>query len=98
MSRFNRSSVLSQVLFHGSHADLQPGDIVSPREHEHAYAFGSARPASEFGSVYQVAPIDPVEKRQETVKWRRENPMHMSRDNVHTSKRGFQVVKVVNKK
>lgn len=92
MSRFNRSSVLSQALFHGSMTDLAPGDVIKPQEHEHAYAFGSARPASEFGSVYHVTPLDPVEKRQETVKWRKSNPQHMSRDNVHVSKSGFKVV------
>ena len=93
MSRSHlRSSVLSQALFHGSHAELSPGDVIEPRDHEHAYAFGSARPASEFGSVYQVAPIDPVEKRQETVKWRKNNPMHMSQENIHVSRKGFKVV------
>ena len=92
MSRFNSSSVLSQQLFHGTHAELNPGDVIEPQEHEHAYAFGSSRPASEFGSVYQVSPVDPVEKRQETVKWRKNNPMHMSQNNVHVSRKGFKVV------
>jgi hypothetical protein len=88
----SRSSVLSQVLFHGSSAELNPGDVIEPRHHEHAYAFGSAQPASEFGSVYQVTPVDPVEKRQETVKWRKSNKMHMSQDNIHVSRKGFKVV------
>lgn len=86
------TSVLSQVLFHGTSSALKPGDIIEPREHDHAYAFGRAFHAKDFGTVYQVAPIDPVEKRQETVQWRKANKLHMSGGDVHVSKKGFRVV------
>lgn len=89
--RWNRSSVLSQALFHGTFAELKPGDIVEPREHEHAYTFGNARPASEFGNVYKVTPVDPVEKRKETMQWRKNNPLHTLQNDVHVSKKGFRV-------
>jgi len=92
MSRFNRSSVLSHQLFHGTSEDLKPGDIIEPRDHDHAFAFGKAIHARDFGTVYHVTPVDPVEKRQETVKWRKNNPMHMSGQDVHVSKQGFKVV------
>lgn len=92
MNRGSRSSVLSQQLFHGSSAELSPGDVIEPREHDHAYAFGKAIHAKDFGMVYQVRPIDPVEKRQETVQWRKSNRLHMSGQDVHVSKKGFRVV------
>jgi hypothetical protein len=92
MNRGSRSSVLSQQLFHGSYAELNPGDIIEPKDHDHAYAFGKARHASDFGSVYQVTPLDPVEKRQETVQWRKSNKLHMAGGDVHVSKKGFKVV------
>ena len=89
-----RSSVLSQTLFHGSHVDLSPGDIVEPKDHDHAFAFGKSRHASEFGTVYEVTPVDPVEKRQETVQWRKDRRDHGLHGDIHVSKKGFKVVKV----
>lgn len=74
-------------------AELNPGDVVEPKEHDHAYAFGTVTPARDFGNVYEVKPVDPVEKRQETVAWRKKNTLHMSQNNVHVSKKGFKVVK-----
>ena len=93
MNRGSRSSVLSKVLFHGTNAELNPGDVIEPRDHEHAFAFGKPRHASEFGSVYEVTPVDHVEKRQETVAWRKANTLHMSGQDVHVSKLGFKVVR-----
>ena len=90
--RGTTSSVLSQALFHGTFAELKPGDVVEPREHDHAYTFGHARPASEFGNVYKVKPVDPVEKRTETMQWRKNNPLHTLQNDVHVSKQGFRVV------
>jgi hypothetical protein len=95
------SSVLSQKLFHGTHAELHPGEVIEPRDHEHAYAAGNYSTADNFGSfnrVYKVAPVDPVEKRTETVNWRKNNPYHASQKDIHVSKKGFKVVGEVTKK
>jgi len=87
-----RSSVLSQALFHGTFSELNPGDVIEPKDHEHAYTFGNPRHAGEFGTVYKVRPVDPVEKRQETVQWRKDRKDHMLSQDIHVSKKGFKVI------
>lgn len=65
--------------FHGTHVELQPGDMVEPghparhvRTHgasgDYAYAASRAQDAGFFGRhVYQVAPTGPLERDPEDV-------------------------------
>ncbi len=50
---------LSHQLFHGTEAELKPGDMVTPQEDEtHAFATNDPLFASDYGKVYKVKPAD----------------------------------------
>lgn len=74
-------------LFHGTDADLQPGDVVTPRSKKVAHATPHVYTARSFGSsVYEVAPVH-----DETWATR----MKYTGSEYHTevlSEHGFQVV------
>ena len=80
------SDNLSHELFHGTDANLKPGDIVTPQEDED-YAFATNDPhfASDYGRVYKVEPID----KEDLVDYK-----HDDAEATHyMSKKGFRVIK-----
>jgi hypothetical protein len=93
---------LSRVLFHGTHAKLNPGDIINPTErpgYGGAYAFatdnhGAAKAFAtdkegNKGNIYHVEPLDPEEISQ---------PMPIKGfkyGNEVVSTKGFKVIKRV---
>lgn len=96
------SDNLSKVLFHGTMAKLNPGDIISPKEvtgygaplafatdnHGAAKAFATDKEGNK-GNIYHVAPLDPQEISQ---------PMPIKGfkyGNEVVSKKGFKVIKRV---
>ena len=85
------SDHLSQALFHGSTADLKPGDIINPVNREHAYATPRYRSALRFAKspehVYEVEPVNPEDVEVRLMK-------HFSPPTMeHISKSGFKVKK-----
>ena len=70
------------TLFHGTNAELSPGEIVKPgRDFAHAYATSDESLAREYGNiVYEVHPVDEKEAReytqQELSQWVGEIPNH----------------------
>ena len=96
------SDNLSKVLFHGTLAKLNPGDIVHPTERpgyggEYVFATDNHGAAKAFatdkdgnkGHIYQVEPLDPQEVSQ---------PMPIKGfkyGNEVVSKKGFKVIKRV---
>jgi hypothetical protein len=97
---------LSQQLFHASDVEFRPGDVVTPRNHNHAYASIDPNHAGQWGkNVYKVEPVDAKEMHETTkanhawlknVDWNPEDSedMHRVRNFVATvnSKSGFKVV------
>lgn len=79
------------MLFHGTLATLQPGDIIEPRSKNVAHATELVVTARVFGgNVYAVEPVDPE------VTWRRQ--MKHTGDEVHhevLSEAGFRVVELL---
>jgi hypothetical protein len=90
------SDNLSQTLFHGTAAQLKPGDTVRPgRDFSHAFATTDATLAKEYGSnVYKVSPVDNKEASEytkaELAKWQSE-PSADAKSVVKSAK-GFKVL------
>ena len=89
------SSPLSEPLFHGTHAKLNPGDTVKPgSDFEHAFATTDSTLAKEYGpNVYKVSPVDSKEAseytRAELAKWQSEPSADAK--SVVVSTKGFKV-------
>lgn len=89
------SDHLSIQLFHGTHVDLKPGAIISPKNFNHAFATSDKTLAGEYGSnVYSVEPVNPQEAKDYTeadlAKWVGEIPA--DNRSVVKSTKGFKVV------
>jgi hypothetical protein len=84
-------SVLSEQLFHASPHPFKVGDVVEPRDREHAFATTSLGYAKrhlsqirgEEGSVFTVEPVDVEDMKTETAKG--------DFGNYRLSKKGFRV-------
>ena len=84
-------------LFHGTDAELNPGDIVEPRANyrtlREAYATDNIRNARYFGEhVYEVAPVDPSEHLGPNWMDQYDDEPRMRE---YTSSKGFTVVRKV---
>ena len=100
------NKILSQQLFHASDTEFNPGDVITPRNHNHAYASIDPNHAGQWGkNVYKVEPVNPQEMHETTkanqswlkdVDWNPEDneDMQRVRNFVATvnSKSGFKVV------
>ena len=95
-NQMSASDNLSQALFHGTAAQLKPGDTVRPgRDFSHAFATTDATLAKEYGSnVYKVSPVDSKEASEytkaELAKWQSE-PSADTKSVVKSAK-GFKVL------
>jgi hypothetical protein len=97
---------LSQQMFHASDTEFNPGDVITPRNHSHAYASIDPNHAGQWGkNIYKVEPVNPQEMHETTkanqswlkdVDWNPEDneDMQRVRNFVATvnSKSGFKVV------
>jgi hypothetical protein len=89
-------SNLSYQLFHGTNAQLKPGDVVRPgKDFSHAFATSDSSLAKEYGSnIYKVAPLDSEEASEytkaELAKWQSEPPADAK--TVVKSIKGFKVL------
>jgi hypothetical protein len=100
------NKILSQQLFHASDTEFNPGDVITPRNHNHAYASIDPNHAGQWGkNIYKVEPVNPQEMHETTkanqswlkdVDWNPEDKEDMQRvrNFVATvnSKSGFKVV------
>jgi len=85
-----------QFLYHGTHVEFEPGDIVNPVSFRHAFATTRPDLAEEHGpNVYQVEPVDPEEAKAYTDKFNSEVRIPLSEDRKATvkSQKGFRVIK-----
>ena len=89
---------LSQQLFHGTHFEFNPGDVVRPDPTDEggmsvAHASESKPYAASHGpNVYVVTPVNKSEAKKVTRKWRNEGPDFSMKDMTHVSDKGFKVV------
>jgi hypothetical protein len=59
--------ILSQQLFHASDVEFNPGDVIGPRNHNHAYASIDPNHAGQWGkNVYKVEPVNAQEMHETT--------------------------------
>ena len=90
---------LSQILFHGTNATLNPGDVITPDPtDEGGYSLSHASEsrgyaASHGPNVYEVVPVNKREAKAATRRWRNEGPNFSMKDMTHVSEKGFRVVK-----
>lgn len=72
----------SKGLFHGTDADLNPGDLVEPRHDGLAWASTNREVAAGYGSkVYSVEPAEDIHR----------HPGAMKKYGIHHSRIGFKV-------
>lgn len=89
---------LSSQLFHGTHREFNPGDVITPDPSDEggmsvSHASESRRYASEHGpNVYEVVPVNKAESKKATRRWRNEGPNFVMKDMTHVSDKGFKVI------
>ena len=65
--RMSAHKILSQQLFHASDVEFNPGDVIGPRNHNHAYASIDPNHAGQWGkNVYKVEPVNAQEMHETT--------------------------------
>jgi predicted sugar kinase len=89
---------LSSLLFHGTKATFELGDVITPDPTDEggasvAHASESKAYASSHGpNVYKVVPVNKTEAKKATRRWRTEGPDFIMKDMTHVSDKGFRVV------
>lgn len=99
------SAPLSGPLFHGSSANIKPGEIISPKNYKYAFATNDPDHAWEYAQtahlnqegqtaiwnpVYKVSPVDEEEMRKTSDK-AKNSKFLKGISGVYASKKGFKV-------